>query len=113
ATCAQHNSRWKQRLNVDWQWADGWQQLPAPVQQHLQMHAHAAWQQQVQRPGRWLWHAQAPRVEHSSYSQALLQPATPRSEGLARMSVSVIQPAAGPSTTWLDRVVRRSAPEAA
>lgn len=101
-TCAQHNARWRQRVRVSWQWADGWQQLPAPIQQQLQMHSHAVWQQQVDRPGRWLWQAE-PYAAGSSYSQALLQPAMQRAEGRAVLSVAVVLPEGRP-VSWMDRL---------
>jgi hypothetical protein len=101
-TCAQHNARWRQRVRVQWQWSDGWQQLPEPIQKQLQMHSHAAWQQQAERPGRWLWQAQ-PHAASTSYSQALLQPAAQRAEGRAVLSVAVVQPQGRP-VTWMDRI---------
>jgi hypothetical protein len=100
--CAQSNARWRQRVRVAWQWADGWQQLPEPIQKQLQMHSHAAWQQQAERPGRWLWQAQ-PYVGNTRYSQALLQPAMQRTESRAVLSVSVLQPQGRP-VTWMDRI---------
>jgi hypothetical protein len=102
-TCAKHNARWRQRVHVQWQWADGWQQLPEPIQKQLQMHSHAAWQQQAERPGRWLWQVVQPQSAGTSYSQALLQPAMQRAEGRAALTVSVVQPDSQP-VTWIDRL---------
>lgn len=112
ATCAQHNARWRQRVQVQWQWADGWQQLPEPIQQQLQMHAHNAWQQQAQRPSRWLWQSQPHATGGTRYNQVLLQPVARRAEGQAVLSVAVMQPQ-GRATTWLDRITLSQPPQAA
>lgn len=102
STCAAHNARWRQRVQVQWQWSDGWSQLPHAVAQQLQMHTQAAWLQQAAHPGRWMWQNPS-TATGSSYTQALLQPAAQRAEGRAVLTVAVVQPAGSP-VTWLDRV---------
>lgn len=103
ATCAAHNARWRQRLQVNLRWTDGWAQLPQAVAQQLQMRSHTAWQHQAAVPaGRWLWHTQA-ETDGSTYAQALLQPASQRVEGRALLTVAVVQPAGRP-VSWIDRV---------
>ena len=103
ATCAAHNARWRQRLQVNLRWTDGWAQLPQAVAQQLQMHSHTAWQHQAAVPaGRWLWQTQA-QTAGSTYAQALLQPPSQRAEGRAQLTVAVVQPAGQP-VTWIDRV---------
>jgi hypothetical protein len=103
ATCAAHNARWRQRVQVNLQWTDGWAQLPQAVAQQLQMHTHTAWQQQTAAPaGRWLWQTQS-HAAGSTYTQALLQSPSQRAEGRAQLTVAVVQPAGQP-VTWIDRV---------